>query len=81
MSKFTEAEKVLATGLNNKVVDAQLTAATNLEAPNFTPATGSPALNPDNAATPGAGFDTSARFVGAVGTTNWLAGWTAFPKN
>ncbi|MHA7634708.1 hypothetical protein [Corallococcus sp. M7] len=81
VSKFAEAEKVLATGLNNKVLDAQLTAAANLEAPNFTPATGSPALNPDNAATPGAGFDTSARFVGAVGTTNWLAGWTAFPKN
>ncbi|QAT88914.1 hypothetical protein EJ065_7391 [Corallococcus coralloides] len=81
VSKFAEAEKVLATGLNNKVVDAQLTAATNLDAPDFTPATGSPALNPDNAATPGAGFDTSARFVGAVGPTNWLAGWTAFPKN
>lgn len=81
VSKFAEAEKVLATGLNNKVLDAQLTAATNLDAPDFTPATGSPALNPDNAATPGAGFDTSARFVGAVGPTNWLAGWTAFPKN
>ena len=81
VSKFVEAEKVLATGLNNKVADAQLTAALNLEAPNFAPAAGSPALNPDNAATPGAGFDTSARFVGAVGATNWLAGWTAFPKN
>ncbi|RKG58529.1 hypothetical protein D7V80_38015 [Corallococcus sp. CA054B] len=81
VSKFAEAEKVLATGLNNKVLDAQLTAASNLDAPDFTPVANSPALNPDNAATPGAGFDTSARFVGAVGPTNWLAGWTAFPKN
>ncbi|MCY1032992.1 hypothetical protein OV207_16090 [Corallococcus sp. BB11-1] len=81
VSRFVEAEKVLAAGLNNKVADPQLTAALNLEAPDFTPAAGSPALNPDNAATPGAGFDTSARFVGAVGTTNWLTGWTAFPKN
>ncbi|WP_375755311.1 hypothetical protein [Corallococcus exercitus] len=81
VSKFVEAEKVLATGLNNKVADVQLTAATNLDAPNFAPAAGSPALNPDNAATPGAGFDASARFVGAVGSSNWLTGWTAFPKN
>ncbi|RYZ35895.1 MAG: hypothetical protein EOO71_33810 [Myxococcaceae bacterium] len=81
VSKFVEAEKVLAVGLNNKVVNPMLTGALNLEAPDFTPATGSPALNPDNAATPGAGFDASARFVGAVGTTNWLTGWTAFPKN
>ncbi|RKG96736.1 hypothetical protein D7V97_35170 [Corallococcus sp. CA053C] len=81
VSKFVEAEKVLAAGLNNKVADPQLTAALNLDAPNFAPAAGSPALNPDNAATPGAGFDTSARFVGAVGTTNWTTGWTAFPKN
>ncbi|WIG94356.1 hypothetical protein [Myxococcus sp. SDU36] len=81
VSNFSEPEKVLASGLNNRVVDPQLTDALNLTAPNFMPVAGSPALNPDSAATPPAGFDTSARFVGAVGTTNWLAGWTAFPQN
>ncbi|WP_163784465.1 hypothetical protein [Myxococcus vastator] len=80
-SNFNEPEKVLASGLNNRVQDPQLTDALNLTAPNFMPAAGSPALNPDSAATPPEGFDTSARFVGAVGTTNWLAGWTAFPRD
>ncbi|WP_434346623.1 hypothetical protein ACN6A1_35280 [Myxococcus virescens] len=81
VSNFNEPERVLASALNNRVVDPQLTDATHLTAPNFMPLAGSPALNPDSAATPPAGFDTSARFVGAVGTTNWLAGWTAFPQD
>ncbi|MCE9668769.1 hypothetical protein LY474_13170 [Myxococcus stipitatus] len=81
VSKFNEAEKIIVAANGVKVVDPQLTDALNLGAPNFSPKTGSPALNPDNAATPPAGFDTTARFVGAVGTTNWLAGWTAFPEN
>ncbi|AEI63376.1 hypothetical protein [Corallococcus macrosporus] len=79
-SNFDEPAKVLASGLNNRVMDPQLTDAQNLTAPDFAPAAGSPALNPDNAATPPAGFDPSARFVGAVGAENWLAGWTAFPE-
>ncbi len=81
VSNFNEPERVLASGLNNRVVDPLLADALNLTAPDFTPVAGSPALNPDAAATPPAGFDTSARFVGAVGPTNWLAGWTAFPEN
>lgn len=81
VSRFNEAEKILVAANGVKTQDPQLTDATNLTAPNFAPRTGSPLLNPDNAAAPGAGFDTSARFVGAVGTTNWLAGWTAFPEN
>lgn len=81
VSNFNEPERVLASSLNNRVLDPQLADALNLTAPNFMPVAGSPALNPDNAATPTAGFDASARFVGAVGTSNWLAGWTAFPEN
>ncbi|GEN07834.1 hypothetical protein SAMN05443572_101140 [Myxococcus fulvus] len=81
VSRFNEAEKILVAANGVKVQDPQLTDATNLTAPNFLPKAGSPLLNPDNAATPGAGFDTSARFVGAFGTTNWMAGWTAFPQN
>ncbi|AGC41626.1 hypothetical protein MYSTI_00267 [Myxococcus stipitatus DSM 14675] len=81
VSKFNEAEKILVATNAVKTQDPQLTDALNLASPNFAPKAGSPALNPDNAATPPAGFDASARFVGAVGTTNWLAGWTAFPQN
>lgn len=81
VSKFNETEKILVAANGVKAQDPQLTDALNLLAPNFAPKAGSPALNPDNAATPPAGFDTTARFVGAVGTTNWLAGWTSFPQN
>jgi hypothetical protein len=67
----------------NRFADPMLTAASNTEAPSFQPKAGSPALNPDVAAPAATGgfFDTSARFVGAVGTTDWTAGWTAYPKN
>ncbi len=80
---FKEPEQFLAAALRNQVVEPKLTASQDLKAPNFAPQAGSLALNPDNAATPPENgfFDTSARFVGAVGTDNWLAGWTAFPEN
>ena len=82
-SLFKEPEQFLAPAHKNQVVDPRLTASRDLRAPNFTPVASSPALNPDNAATPPADgfFDTSARFIGAVGSSNWLAGWTAFPEN
>ncbi len=67
----------------NRFADPMLTAASNTETPSFQPKTGSPALNPDVAAPTSVGgfFDTSAKFIGAVGTTDWTAGWTAYPKN
>jgi hypothetical protein len=67
----------------NRFADPMPTAASNTEAPSFQPKTGSPALNPDVAAPTAAGgfFDTSARFIGAVGGTDLTAGWTAYPKN
>jgi hypothetical protein len=62
------------------IADIGLTAPTNLTAPNFLPATGSPALS-------GASFTgmdpffTVTSFRGAFGTTNWMTGWTSFtPK-
>jgi hypothetical protein len=81
---FREPDQFITDALKNKSsVDPQLPGASDLKGPDFTPATGSPALNAENAATPPADgfFDSSARFVGAVGADNWLAGWTAFPAN
>jgi hypothetical protein len=71
----------LLDGTRNQLVDPRLTDALNLTRPNFKPQTGSPALNVDAAGTPTSGgfFDTSARFVGAIGTEDWTEGWTAYP--
>lgn len=80
-ANFNEASKLMEAVHANKYVNPQLVAATNITAPNFLPATGSPALDANNAGVPGTGFDGSARFVGAFGTTDWSAGWTAYPEN
>lgn len=55
--------------------------ATSLTAPNFKPASGSPALT--GGATPPATdtFFEQVSFVGAVGPDDWTAGWTAYPQN
>jgi hypothetical protein len=63
----------------NKLVDPKLTDALNLDAPNFLPAAGSPALS--GGATPPAGFDATATYYGAFGTVDWTAGWTAYPAD
>ncbi len=79
---FDEAAYFRGGALNNKEVDPQLpAAATSLTAPSFKPAAASPALLPANAATPPAGFDTTATFIGGVGADDWTAGWTAYPQN
>jgi hypothetical protein len=59
---------------SNQVVDPQLEDPTNEEAPNFAPASGSPALG--NGAAPSDGFFEDTDFVGAIGETDWTAGWT-----
>jgi hypothetical protein len=56
--------------------DIQLENPFNLTAPNFLPKAGSPALS-------GASFFgltgfTTTTYIGAFGTTNWMAGWTSF---
>ena len=71
---FTDVE------VNHNVFDdPMLGAPRDLAAPDFAPAAGSPML--DGGDTPPAGFDTSATFIGAIGTTDWTAGWTAYPAN
>lgn len=66
---------------SNRFVDPGIHAdRLSLTAPNFAPTQGSAALT--GAATPpnDGFFDPSATFVGAVGTTDWTQGWTAYPQ-
>ncbi len=79
---FNEWERLMESANKNLVVDPQLTAATNLTAPDFRPAAGSPALQVENAqTTPSDSFFTAAPFIGAMGTEDWTAGWTAYPES
>jgi hypothetical protein len=74
---------------NNQVIDPQLSAglyvAPAAGAPANVPSFVPPALSPPltGAATPpdDGFFDTTATFIGGVGTTDWLAGWTAYPES
>lgn len=67
---------------NNRFnVDPKLSGALNRSAPSFKPDAGSPALT-GGAVPPNDGFfDTTATFVGAIGTDDWTAGWTAYPQS
>jgi hypothetical protein len=66
---------------NNRFVDPMLPAAAmSKTAPGFALPAGSPALT-GGATPPNDGFfDTTATFVGAVGSEDWTAGWTAYPQ-
>jgi hypothetical protein len=63
-------------------VDPGLVAdAMSKTAPNFKPNPSSSALS-TGATPPSDGFfDTTATFIGAVGTDDWTQGWTAYPQN
>ncbi len=77
---FDESAFFSETSANNLVsTDPELTDVLNLTEPNFAPATGSPVLS--GGATPPAGFDTTATFIGAIGAEDWTAGWTAYPTD
>ena len=67
----------------NQEVDPKLTAEMSPTAPSFKPQAGAPPLTAAKAATPPSDgfFDPAATFIGAVGDTDWTAGWTAFPAN
>jgi hypothetical protein len=79
---FSENEQFLAQAYANRTGDPKLERALDAASPNFKPLADSSALSVDSAGTPPGGFfDTSARFVGAMGTTDWTAGWTAYPAN
>ncbi|HZI07380.1 MAG TPA: hypothetical protein VEZ71_25400, partial [Archangium sp.] len=79
---FDEGSKLLEAATGNRIADPMLNAALNLETPDFQPKAGSPALNTPIGPTADAEgfFDTTATFIGAIGTEDWTAGWTAFPK-
>ena len=58
--------------------DIMLENAFNLAAPNFTPKAGSPAIAPNAASFVGLPNFTVVTYAGAIGTSNWLQGWTSF---
>lgn len=74
---FNEAATIGGDATNHMNVDVKLPDARNLTAPSFKPMAGSPVLT--GCGTPPAGFDTTATFCGAIGATDWTAGWTRFP--
>lgn len=77
---FNEATALEAVGLANRDIDPQLVAPTGFM-PNWSPRAGSPALT-GGAIPPSDGFfDTSATFIGAIGTDDWTSGWTLTPNN
>jgi hypothetical protein len=76
----TKAESEGTTTFTN-AADIQLEAPFNLTAPNFAPKTGSPALTGANFGGDLDAFFTTTTYRGAVGTTNWLSGWTRFFTN
>ncbi len=74
---FDEAAQIGGDASNKLDIDIRLTAPKSVTAPSFLPMAGSPVLT--GCPAPPAGFDTSATYCGAMGTTDWTAGWTAFP--
>jgi len=74
---FDEAATIGGDATNHLNVNPMLTDPKSLTAPSFKPQAGSPVLT--GCGTPGAGFDMSATFCGAIGGTDWTTGWTKFP--
>jgi hypothetical protein len=67
----------------NVRVDPELPAPYNTTSPGFQPPASSPARNGSVqvAAPPSGDFFESVNFIGAVGATDWTAGWTDFSPN
>jgi len=75
---FDEVTQIGNDASNHLDVDVMLTDAKNVATPNFKPMTGSPVLT--GCGTPPAGLDQTATFCGAIGATDWTAGWTRYPN-
>ncbi len=75
---FDEAAMIGGDATNHQGVDPMLTLPKSLTAPNWKPMAGSPVLT--GCGTPPAGFDTTTTFCGAIGATDWTAGWTRYPN-
>jgi hypothetical protein len=73
---FDEAAQIGGDATNHIDVDVKLGAAFNITAPDWKPAAGSPVLT--GCATPPTGLDGSATYCGAIGATDWTAGWTKY---
>jgi hypothetical protein len=56
----------------------KLTSPFTISAPDITPATGSPALTGADFTGMDSFFETTGTFRGAIGSTNWMQGWTSF---
>jgi hypothetical protein len=81
-ASFDEDAFLRSAALANRFdADPRLPDATNVTAPNLVPPADSPAAT--GAATPPAGFDDSAAYVGAFepGGSDWSEGWASFPQN
>lgn len=74
----TKAEGVDSCKSYTAATDIQLENPFNLSAPNFAPKAGSPALAANAASFFNFPNFTVTTYVGAVGTNNWLQGWTSF---
>jgi hypothetical protein len=77
---FTTGEFLQTLDQNNFFADPLLVDALNKTNPNFSLANGSPALT-GAAMVPNDGFFEAVDFIGAVGTVNWLEGWTTSATN
>ena len=78
---FDEAAFFTTGTPSNRVVDPMLTDAQKQDGPSFLPMAGSPALTGAVATPAGDAFFDTATFVGAMGTVDWTATWTAYPQN
>lgn len=76
---FDEEAYFTGADLNNTFADPRLGDPRNLSAPDFAPVADSPVL--DGGDPPGADFDESATYIGAIGDNDWTASWTAYPAN
>ncbi|MFN0250673.1 MAG: hypothetical protein ACKV2T_27585 [Kofleriaceae bacterium] len=76
---FNELTTLTANATNRMDTNPMLTNPKDPSAPNFAPMAGSPVLT--GCGVPPAGLDTTATFCGAIGTTDWTAGWTAYPAS
>ena len=73
---FDEATMIGGDATNRIDVNPMLVEPFNVTVPNWAPAAGSPVLA--GCGTPPAGLDQTATFCGAIGATDWTAGWTKY---
>lgn len=78
---FDEAAELQVAALANRDIDPQVTDIASQTMPNYKPKAGSPAFSMAGTPPNDGFFDTTATFVGGVGSTDWTTGWTSYPEN